>query len=122
MLKLNPQAILHLSKLNRMVLRVKGVRHGIAEEKGILELLKYVHDNKDSVYQSIYADFLRALSDDERASLNQEMSLDKSLIAEPEASVPEQKSSEPKPDAPVEYKTVYYRGVKKQVPIDPTKG
>lgn len=112
MLALNPKAILQLSKLSRTVLHVKGVRYGIGEEKGILELLKYVQANRDPAYDEIYQSFLLALTPDEQIGLRLKS------IAKPTAAVVDDEqsaASEPK------MRTVYYRGVKKQI-IDDSGG
>ena len=69
MLKINPQAIMHLAKLNRVVLQKKGIKYGIGEESGILELLKYVRENPDEDFNESYSKLVSALSEEERDSL-----------------------------------------------------
>ncbi len=68
MLKVNPQAIVHLSKLNRAVLQATGKKYGISEEKGLISLLQFVKDNPNEAYQDIFQKFLGALSEEEAYS------------------------------------------------------
>jgi hypothetical protein len=107
MLSINPKAILQLSKLQRAVLRTKGVRYGIAEEKGILELLQYVKENRDEAYNDFYQEFVSVLTPEEKLGL----SLVKVSVVT--ADLPTQ-TAEPTVETP-NMRTFYYRGVKTQI-------
>lgn len=69
MLSISPKSIIHLAKLQRAVLRVNGVRYSISEEKGLLELLKFVQTNPDANYDALYQAFVDALTPEEKMAL-----------------------------------------------------
>lgn len=117
MINLNPKAILYLSKLSRKVLEARGVRYSISEERGILELLKYVESNKDVAYLSHYADFLKSLSEGELQAFK---SLREPVNTELPSGI-EKSQAAGDCSGSVEMKTVIYRGVKKKVPINDIK-
>lgn len=77
MLNLNSQAIKHLAKLNRDIHKAMGVKHCIAQEKGILELLQFAREHTDQGFDDTYHLFCEALSQQERDSLGVNNPVDK---------------------------------------------
>jgi hypothetical protein len=113
MLSISPKSIIHLAKLQRAVLRVNGVRYSISEEKGLLELLKFVQTNPDASYDALYQSFVNELTPEEKMAL--QLTQSNQFIKSNPAS--RQEPSIPTPSAPTTPTAGtarYYRGVKIQ--------
>lgn len=110
MLNISPKSIIHLAKLQRAVSRVRGVRFSIVEEKGLIELLRYVQENRDPAYDELYQSFVNELTSDEKIGLNLTQSSSKA-VSQPVDDKPAAASSTGK--------TRYYRGVKIQMDDEP---
>ncbi len=70
MFSISQKGILQLVKLQRAVLQARGIRYSISEEKGIVELLQYVQENREAAYDALYQLFVDELSLDEKIGLN----------------------------------------------------
>jgi hypothetical protein len=112
MLSISPKSIIHLAKLQRAVLRVNGVRYSIAEEKGLIELLRYVQVNPDPRYYDLYKSFVNELTSDEKIALN----LTQSNRNEPNILI---QPSQPTLPSSTAGTARYYRGVKIQSDDEP---
>lgn len=70
MVRFNPQSIMQLAKLNRVVHKETGHKYAIGEQSDLESLISFVQDNPNQAFDDVFREFVESLTESEREQLN----------------------------------------------------